>query len=115
MKEITVNESLVSFCGLYCGSCPKYLKDKCPGCEGYEKATWCKLRTCCLQNGYSSCADCSEFSDVKECKKFNNFFSRVIGFILRSDRAAGIQMIKEKGYKGFASYMTENKLITIRP
>lgn len=114
MKEITNNDSLVSFCGLYCGSCPKYLKDKCPGCEDYEKATWCKVRTCCIQHGYLSCANCTEFADVMECKKFNHFFSRMIGFILRSDRTACIKMIKEKGYEDFASYMAENRLISIR-
>ncbi|MBN2214026.1 MAG: DUF3795 domain-containing protein [Bacteroidales bacterium] len=115
MKEIVADKNLVSMCGLYCGACPKYLKDKCPGCEGYEKATWCKVRTCCLQHGNSSCADCKEFEDVMECKKFNNLFSRIIGFILRSDRAACIEMIKEIGYEKFASYMASNKLITIHP
>ena len=114
MKKIIADNTLVSLCGLYCGSCPKFLKDKCPGCKGYEKATWCKIRTCCLEHGYSSCAGCIEFSDVMECRKFNNLFSRVVGFILRSDREAGINMIKEKGYEGFAAYMAENRLITIR-
>ena len=115
MKEIVTDSNLVSMCGLYCGSCPKYLKGKCAGCEGYEKATWCKIRSCCLEHGYSSCAGCKEFADVTECKKFNNFFTRVIGFVLRSDREAGINMIKAKGYEGFASYMAENRLITIHP
>ena len=114
MKEIIADNTLVSTCGLYCGSCPKYLKDKCPGCEANEKASWCKIRSCCLEYGYSSCADCKEYADVMECNKFNNFFSRMIGFILRSDREAGIKMIKEKGYEGFASYMAENRLIAIR-
>ena len=115
MKEIIVDKSLVSKCGLYCGSCPKYLKEKCPGCDGYEKATWCKIRSCCLENGYLSCADCKEFENAMDCRKFNNFFSRLIGFVLRSDRNAGIKMIKEKGYEGFAEYMAENKLISIKP
>lgn len=115
MKEIIVDKNLVSMCGLYCGSCPKYLKEKCPGCEGYEKATWCKIRSCCLNNGYTSCADCKAYTDVMDCSKFNNFFSRIIGFILRSDRKAGISMIKEKGYEGFAAFMAENSLISIRP
>jgi hypothetical protein len=115
MKEIISDKTLVSKCGLYCGSCSKYLKDKCPGCDGYEKATWCKVRTCCMEHGYASCADCNEFENAMECKKFNSFFSRMIGFILRSDREAGIKMIKEKGYEGFAAYMAENRLVTIRP
>ncbi len=114
MKDIITDKTLISKCGLYCGSCPKYLKDKCPGCDGYENATWCKLRSCCIEHGYGSCADCKEFENVMECKKYNNFISRVIGFVLRSDREAGIKMIKEKGYEEFATYMAENKLISIR-
>lgn len=115
MKEIISDTNLVSMCGLYCGSCPRYLKDRCTGCEGNTKATWCKIRSCCLEHNYSSCADCKEFADVMECRKFNTFFSRVIGFILRSDRRAGIEMIKEKGYESFATYMTEKRLVSIRP
>ena len=114
MAEITIDKNLVSYCGLYCGACSKYLKEKCPGCHDNEKATWCKIRTCCMDNKYDSCAACEEFSDVNNCKKFNNFFAKVIGFIYRSDRKAGIDFIDEKGIEEFAKYMAENKLVTIK-
>ena len=61
MKEIVSDPKLVAFCGLYCGACRAYLKDRCPGCHDHEKASWCKVRICCLEAGYSSCADCTEF------------------------------------------------------
>ena len=51
MKEIISDPKLVAFCGLYCGACKAYLKERCPGCHDNEKATWCKVRTCCLENG----------------------------------------------------------------
>mgnify|MGYP001174253203 CR=1 FL=1 len=45
---------LVAYCGLYCGQCTKYLKGKCPGCKENEKASWCKTRSCCIENDFAS-------------------------------------------------------------
>ncbi|MBN2407836.1 MAG: DUF3795 domain-containing protein [Elusimicrobia bacterium] len=109
MKEIIDSPNLVAFCGLYCGACARYLKDKCPGCQENSKATWCAIRTCCMKNEYSSCADCKEFSNPKDCKKFDNFMSKLFGLIFRSDREACINQIKELGLEGHAAKMTELK------
>ena len=114
MKEIPVNTDLVSFCGLYCGSCGKYLKGKCPGCVKNEKASWCKIRKCCMEKSINSCAQCDQYTDVKDCKMFDNFISKMFEVVFKSDRKAGIKMIKETGYEDFAKYMAENKLISIK-
>ncbi len=29
---------------------------KCPGCKNNEKASWCKIRQCCISKGYHTCA-----------------------------------------------------------
>jgi hypothetical protein len=68
-----------------------------------------------MANDYTSCADCREFSDPKQCGKFHNFISRIIGFFLRSDRSACIRQIKEKGLQGHADIMTKEQKQTIRP
>lgn len=112
--EIKADENLVAYCGLYCGSCHSYLKEKCPGCHKNEKATWCQIRSCCMENSYSSCADCKKFQDANECKKFNNIISKIFGFIFRSNRAACILQIKEKGIKGHAEIMSAQKIQSIR-
>ncbi len=114
MKEILVDTKLIAYCGLYCGSCRSYLKGSCPGCAENKKASWCKIRTCNMELGYASCADCKEFSNAMECKKYNNFMSKMIGFILKSDRNACINMIRSTGYDQFALYMAENKFQTIK-
>jgi len=114
MKDIPVKTELVSFCGLYCGSCGKYLKGKCPGCAKNEKATWCKIRKCCIEKGINSCAQCNEYTDVKDCKMFDNFVAKMFEYVFKSDRKAGIQMIKDAGYENFARYMAENKLISMK-
>jgi hypothetical protein len=108
MKTIINDSKLVAFCGLYCGACKKCLKEKCPGCAGNEKASWCTVRKCNLENHYTSCADCKIFENIMECQKYNNIFSKVIGFVLRSDRKAGIDRIKSIGLTAFAREMAEN-------
>lgn len=106
MKAIVSDPALVAYCGLYCGACKRYLKDKCPGCHENRKATWCKLRTCCMDNGYASCADCTEFEDPIACRKFDNFMSKIFSFIFRSDRKACIQQIRKMGVQGYADRMS---------
>ena len=101
-------------CGLYCGACPRFLKEKCYGCRGNDKATWCKLRTCCMGKNIASCADCSEFSDVMACEKYNNFMARIFGFVFNSNRSACIRRIKAVGYDKFAEEMTSKKQMSIK-
>ena len=113
-KEIVNDANLIAYCGLFCAECRGYKKGTCAGCQKNENATWCKVRTCCMNNNYKSCADCKEFSNAMDCRKYNNFISKAFGFIFRSDRGACIAMIKEKGYENFAAYMAENKLQSMK-
>ncbi|UCG88529.1 MAG: DUF3795 domain-containing protein [Gemmatimonadota bacterium] len=115
MSEIVADPKLVAFCGLYCGACKLYLKGRCPACHENAKATWCKIRTCCLENDYSSCAACTEFEDPKDCRKFHNLFSKVISFLLRSDRRACVLQIKELGLEGHAGAMAKLRRPSIKP
>ena len=114
MKEIITDKSLIAKCGLYCAACPRFLKEKCQGCDQYEKATWCKVRSCCIENNYASCAECEEFEDPSDCKKYNTFMARIFGFIFNSDRTACIQLIKESGYEKFAEEMAKNKRVSLK-
>ncbi|MCX6761958.1 MAG: DUF3795 domain-containing protein [Candidatus Moranbacteria bacterium] len=107
MDQKTPNKNLIAYCGLYCGECGRYLKGKCPGCQKNAKATWCKIRKCCIESGKLSCADCTVHATASECKKFNNMISKLFAFIFGSDREACINMIKEKGYDGYAEEMTK--------
>jgi hypothetical protein len=113
-KEIVADKSLVAFCGLYCGACGRLLKGRCKGCAQNSKATWCTIRACCLGNHYTSCADCKEFSSPEQCKKFNNFMSKIIGFILCSNRKACIERIKAIGAQQFAIEMAGKGLQSIK-
>jgi hypothetical protein len=112
--EVKNDPKLIAYCGLYCAACGRYTKGKCPGCQQNAKATWCKIRTCNMENNYSSCANCKEFLDPMNCKKFNNPVSKIFALIFKSDRPASLKLIKEIGYDNYAAYMTENKLQVIK-
>lgn len=103
---------LIAYCGLYCGSCRKYINGKCPGCRQNEKATWCKIRTCCIGNTFQTCAECK--MNPHDCKKFNNFFSKFFALIFKSDREACISRIKEVGEEKYADEMAKQKIMTIK-
>ena len=109
MKPIVANPDLVAACGLYFGACGSYLRDRCPGCKKNDGATWCGIRKCCGDAGRSTCAECPTHANPRDCKLFHNFISRVIGFFLRSDRAACIRQIREKGLAGHAEDMAKQQ------
>jgi hypothetical protein len=112
-KEVIADKELIAFCGLYCGACPSYLKGRCPGCKENIKASWCKVRQCCMDNNLLSCADCST-TELKACRKYNTFVSKIIGYVLNSDRTACIDQIKKNGYDSFAMSMSNSKRQTIK-
>jgi hypothetical protein len=108
------NPDLLSYCGLYCGTCPSYKKGKCSGCVANDKLSWCKVRTCNIQKGISSCAECDEFPEVNDCKKFNNFISKAFMFFLNSDRRKGILYIKTQGRDAFVNHMVAINRVSMK-
>ena len=45
---------------------------------------------------------------------FDNFVAKMFEFVFKSDRKAGVKMIKDSGYEAFAKYMAENGLISLK-
>jgi hypothetical protein len=114
IEKIIADKELVAYCGLYCGVCKKYRQGKCPGCAKNNKATWCQIRNCCIDNIYSSCADCKKVSSTTGCKKFNNFVGKIFSVIFNSNRPACVKRIKEIGYDAYAKEMAEKRVMTIK-
>jgi hypothetical protein len=110
MSEIVADPNLIAYCGLYCGACGAYRRGKCPGCKKNEKATWCQVRACNREYQYASCADCTQVKQFAECRKLNNFISKIFAILYRSDRPAGLARIKREGYEAFARTMAEQGL-----
>ena len=114
LREVVADVDLVAYCGLYCGACRQYLREKCNGCRENDKATWCKVRSCGMTKAIATCADCDEFHNPQKCKKFHNIFSRFFGLIFRSDRPASIAYIRNNGRLVYAKRMAEIKRTSIK-
>ena len=112
MKEVTITPQQIAAYGLYCGACKKFLNGKCPGCKENAKALWCKIRKCCQEKGFHTCADYDK--DVKQCKIHNNFVGKIFALLFNSDRAACIRYIRENGKDAFAEKMARNRQMTMR-
>ncbi|MBN2806537.1 MAG: DUF3795 domain-containing protein [Prolixibacteraceae bacterium] len=107
-----INPNLVAKCGLYCGNCGKFKNGKCAGCEANAKASWCMARKCCIENGFTTCAECE--TNPRDCKKFSNFVSDIFSFIFRSDRPASIEYIKANGREAFIDLMIDQNRMVIK-
>lgn len=94
----------IAACGLFCEACRKFKKGSCPGCATNEKASWCKVRACCKEHNWQSCAECT-IMPLEKCEKFNSFIGKVFGVIFRSDRAGCIRRIRQVGIEKFAEEM----------
>ena len=95
-------EFVLAYCGLLCSQCGMYLKQKCGGCHSDKPMSLnCKVKPCAQQNNYISCADCRDFENLKECKKLNNFVSKIFALLFRSDRIGNLNRIREIGLDGF--------------
>jgi len=106
MKPIVIDSYLVSMCGLYCGACGKFRSGKCMGCQANQKATWCKARTCCMEKGRGSCAECRTYDDPgAQCKALNNKIAQIYSVLFNSDRGEGLRHIKAYGKLGYAREM----------
>lgn len=105
MRAIVADESLVAYCGLYCGACGAYRRGRCPGCRLNAKASWCRVRACCLEHGLTSCAACQTHVDPKACPSYHTFISRLFGFVFRSNRAAGVERLRRVGPATYAQEM----------
>ena len=70
----------MAYCGLYCGAGRACRRDRCPGCHEKTNAGWCKVRACCLENGYATCADC-RIGPTARLQKFTDFISKLFGLI----------------------------------
>ena len=101
MSEET-KEVILAYCGLVCSQCGMYTKGRCQGCHSEKPMNvGCKVKPCAMEKGLSSCAECRDFSNLKECKKLNNFVSKIIGFIFRSDRIGNLNQVRQVGLERF--------------
>jgi hypothetical protein len=103
----------VAYCGLYCRNCGKYKKGKCPGCQKNEKAAWCKIRKCCMEHDYATCADCKDMTP-RQCKNYNNIFAKFFEIVFKSDRKGAVEYIKIHGAESYIRLMDEKQSMVLK-
>ena len=96
------NDVIVAYCGLVCTYCGMYQKGKCEGCHSDKPMNKnCKMKACAMERGYVTCADCSDFENLKDCRKLNNLVSKFFGFIFHTNRIGNLYRIREIGMDAF--------------
>ncbi len=107
----TAQDVLIAYCGLCCSNCGSYRKARCQGCHS-DTAMFknCPVKACASGHGYTTCADCADFGDLKECKKLYNFISRAFGFVFQTDRIGKLNHIRQVGLEKFK----EEKMLDAR-
>lgn len=107
-QDIPANLKMKSYqgcipaCGVFCGGCPTYIREKkpCPGAEiNKTRCEKCKtFHWCCAEKGITHCYQCNIFP----CSKLKNFTKRWLkygqNFIENQER------LKQTGESAFLSY-----------
>jgi len=93
----------IGACGIDCGLCPRFYtqgNSRCPGCGGLnfkEKHPSCGALTCCVKNGFETCADCKDFP----CQRFKSESTGYDTFVTHKKMFSNIEDIKENGIEQF--------------
>ena len=95
-------EVIIAYCGLVCSDCGMFKKNRCLGCQSEKpKFKNCSVRKCAISRNYNTCAECSDFENLGQCKKLNNIISKIFGFIFGTNRIGNLNRIKEVGLGKF--------------
>ena len=97
------NSSLVAYCGLVCGNCGAYRRKRCKGCKMGGGFHACPVRRCCQEKSLAVCAGCHEHSRYEDCKRLNNFISKIFSLIFRTNRPGNLREIDQVGLENFAN------------
>ncbi len=93
---------IIAYCGLACSNCGMYVKGKCAGCHSEKPMNRnCKMKACASARHYTTCADCTEFANLKDCRKLNNLVANFFGFIFRTNRIGNLNRIRQIGMDVF--------------
>ena len=96
------DDFVLAYCGLVCSECGAYRKGRCKGCHSDKPMnSGCKVKPCAQEKQCVTCAECGEFANLKDCRKLNNFVSKMFGLIFRSDRIGNLNRIREVGFDRF--------------
>jgi hypothetical protein len=88
----------LAYCGLVCSNCGAFTRGRCKGCHSPKPMhSRCLVKKCAVEKSYVCCADCREFAELRQCRKLNNWVSKLFGLVFRSDRIGNLETIRDVG------------------
>ncbi|MBE2221894.1 MAG: DUF3795 domain-containing protein [Anaerolineae bacterium] len=108
MTELKFYDGRVPACGVFCGGCPTYTREKnpCPGAGiNFKRCESCKtFHLCCQEKGITHCHECAEFP----CHKFKSFAKRWLKY--GQDFIENQKLLKEVGCEQFLNHYNSKEL-----
>jgi len=98
VTESTKYNGQLPCCGIYCGTCPKFMRDNngCLGAEGHCEVRRCVIYKCCAEKkGLPFCSECKTFP----CSRFRKFADTWLK--LGQNLIENLEYIKEHGSEKF--------------
>jgi len=107
-----MNKENIGCCGAYCGTCPVIKKNLCKACKlGYDDGerdlskAKCRIKVCCIKNGFSTCADCNQYDS---CEILQGFYGKN-GYKYKKYKEA-TEFIRANGYDKFLAISSAWKM-----
>ncbi len=101
---------MLSPCGIFCGLCPQFTKEKkkCHGCysgKGFARLEkkLCGILKCCKNQGIERCNECSELEECEFLQKFSSWDS----FVTHAPCIDNLKNLNELGEDGFINNLKE--------
>ena len=111
--QVSFDKSLIAPCGMNCGTCIGYLRDKnkCPGCRIYSTDKAISIQRCIIpkcinldKTDSKFCYDCEKFP-CKRIKQLDKRYSTKYN----TSFIENLKMIKEKGIEKFLVFETQRR------
>ncbi len=106
MSTFKLYSGMVPSCGVFCGGCPNFLREKrtCPGASIKQRCQQCtSYHLCCVGKGITHCFQCSDYP----CKRFKAFRKRWLKY--GQDFLENQDLLRELGTDGFLEYWNEKE------
>lgn len=111
--QVSFDKSLIAPCGMNCGTCIAYLRDKntCPGCRVFSTDKAISIQRCIIpkcinldKTDSKFCYDCEKYP-CKRIKQLDKRYSTKYN----TSFIENLKMIKEKGIEKFLVFETQRR------
>jgi ribosomal protein S27AE len=112
-QQVSFDKSLIAPCGMNCGTCIAYLRDKnkCPGCRIYSADKAISIQRCIIpkcvyldKTDSKFCYDCDKYP----CKRVKQLDKRY-KIKYNTSFIENLTMIKEKGIEKFLDFESKRR------